>query len=78
MILVGSESGENIQFSIIYKTSLFKKKTIESMIGHFNEVLGEIITNPNNKLEDVVVSHDLIAAQSRALMEDRGDFGFGK
>lgn len=76
MILTGSESGENIHFSINYKTSLFKRKTIESIGRNFNEVLSEIVNDRNIKLVDIAISHGLMAAKSHALIEDRGDFGF--
>jgi iturin family lipopeptide synthetase B len=76
MILTGSESGENIHFSINYKTSLFKRKTIESIGKNFKEVIRAIVTDRNIKLRDIAISHGLIAAKSQALIEDRGDFGF--
>jgi len=76
MIFTGSESGENIHFSINYKTSLFKRKTIESIGKNFKEVLRAIVTDRNIKMEDIAISHGLIAVKSQALIEDRGDFGF--
>ena len=76
MILTGSESGENIHFSINYKTSLFKRKTIESIGKNFKEVLRAIVTDRYIKLKDIAISHGLIAAKSPVLIEDRGDFGF--
>jgi hypothetical protein len=76
IILTGSESRENIHFSIIYKTSLFKRKTIESISRDFSEVLRAIAADRNIKLEDISISHGLMAAKSHALIEDRGDFGF--
>lgn len=63
-------------FMFNYKSSLFKRETIESMAGNFKEVLSAVMKNPGIKLGDIVVSHDLLAAGSNGLLEDGGDFGF--
>jgi len=76
IILTSTEFGGKMTFSINYRTSLFKRETIESMSGNFKEVLSAVLKDPGIKLGDIVISHDLLAAVPRSLLEDRGDFGF--
>lgn len=76
IILTSTELGGKMTFSINYRTSLFKRETIESMSMNFKEVLSAVIKNPGSKLGDITISHDLLAAGSQSLLDDRGDFGF--
>jgi amino acid adenylation domain-containing protein len=47
------ERGENIHFSIEYYTSIFKQRTIVSLIRHFKKVIKAVVTNPGIKLKDI-------------------------
>ncbi|MCP5105930.1 MAG: hypothetical protein GY950_21260, partial [bacterium] len=76
LILNAGEAGGIMHFLIIYKTSLFKKETIESLGKNFTEVLSAVVNDRTVKLEEISISHDFIAAKSQSLIEDQGDFGF--
>jgi len=47
------EIDDEIIFSIEYGTKLFKKKTIERMIGHLSKLLNDITENPIMKLSEL-------------------------
>jgi amino acid adenylation domain-containing protein len=76
IILTGTESMGKISFLINYRTSLFKRETIESMSENFKEVLLAILKYPEIKLDEIAICHDLLAARSHGFLEDEGDFGF--
>ena len=69
------DSDDSINMWLTYSTRLFKRSTIEKIKIHFVEILGQVVKNPDIKLEDIVISHGL-AAESDFLRDDNGDFGF--
>jgi amino acid adenylation domain-containing protein len=75
-ILTGTESAGKMNFFINYSTSLFKRETVERMVGGFTEVISGVVKNPDLTLEDIAVSYDLLEAAPGLQMGDRGDFGF--
>jgi tyrocidine synthetase-3 len=76
MILTGTETNGTTGFFINYRTSLFKKKTIEKFAGNFQEVISGILENPGVKLADIAISYSLLEAGPTGFQEDQGDFGF--
>ena len=76
IILTGTELMGKIFFLFNYRTSLFKRETIESMSENFKEVLLAILKDPEIKLDEIVIFYDLLAARSHGFLEDGGDFGF--
>jgi amino acid adenylation domain-containing protein len=76
LILSGTETNGKMSFFINYRTSLFKRKTIEQFIGSFKEIISSLLKEPDIKLEDIAVSYHLLEAKPTVLFEDQGDFGF--
>ena len=68
--------GETLGFNVNYRTSLFKKETIEMFIGYFKEIVSIVIENRDIKLKDIRLSSDLGTVTSDLLQRDQGDFGF--
>ncbi|WP_257148234.1 non-ribosomal peptide synthetase, partial [Bacillus cereus] len=44
---------ETLQFTVEYKSSLFKEITIKKMANHYNHILQQIISNPDCLLDDI-------------------------
>jgi hypothetical protein len=70
------ESNGNIRIILRYYTSLFKRSTIEKMLGHYVEIAEQVVTNPGIKCEDIVVSLDISPVQSNILADVQGEFDF--
>ena len=70
------EKNSSIFFSVGYSTELFKKSTIEAMIEHFQEILAIVLENPNIKLSDIILSHELLTVKGNIFLEEQVDFGF--
>jgi amino acid adenylation domain-containing protein len=76
LLLHGYEAGEKLGLSFQYRTKLFKEETMRMLIRNFKEVVSTVINNKNIRLQDIKISHDLLALESVSLQEDEGDFGF--
>jgi amino acid adenylation domain-containing protein len=55
LTLVGFEAEEGLVFMFEYCTKLFKKETIERIIGYFTKSLAEIIKDPRKKLAEIEI-----------------------
>ncbi|MBX4267646.1 AMP-binding protein, partial [Clostridium estertheticum] len=53
LTLSATEIGEEIIFNMEYCTKLYKKETIERLIGHFLNILKEVAENPKIKLSEI-------------------------
>ena len=76
LVLNATETNEKMSFFINYRTSIFKRETIEQIIGSFKEIISSVLKEPDTKLEDMAVSYHLLEAEPADLLEDQGDFGF--
>jgi amino acid adenylation domain-containing protein len=76
LILNGSESGEKLTFSFLYRTKLFKEETVQMLIRNFKEVVTIVLDNQNIRLKNIEISHDLMAVEPVSVQEDEGDFKF--
>jgi amino acid adenylation domain-containing protein len=70
------EGGDFINLNFNYPVALFKQSTVETMAGHFVEILDQVMENRNIKLRDIAISHDLITADTNVLQESNASFGF--
>ncbi|MGD2085951.1 MAG: amino acid adenylation domain-containing protein [Candidatus Aminicenantes bacterium] len=76
LILTGSKTNEKMSFFINYRTSLFKRESIEQITRGFRQIISGLLKEPDIKLEDIAVSYNLLEANPADLLEDQGDFGF--
>ena len=53
MTLFAEEKGEEIKFEVEYCTRLFKRETMERMIGHFKNIVKSVAENPEIKLCEI-------------------------
>jgi non-ribosomal peptide synthetase component F len=74
--IFAEDAGAEISFIFQYSTTLFKRETIRRYIQYFNEILTAALADPNKKLQDFVVSHDLLTAKLSADSAQFEDFGF--
>jgi amino acid adenylation domain-containing protein len=78
LILIGNEVKGQVYFTLIYKTALFTKDTIDRYMNYFLEILDMVLgsDNLNLKLDHIIVSHDLKESEVTVLDEALGDFEF--
>lgn len=55
---------DRIYVGIEYATSIFRSRTIEDFLEYFKEIVSVILKDANIKLEDIVISHKLLAVEA--------------
>jgi len=70
------ELADKLVFVIDYSTGLFKKETIEKLIGYLNEIVAAVTGNIDTPLKDIKISHALLAAKTHIIDDAREDFKF--
>lgn len=64
MLTAYRKGNQAIDMVIEYPVSLFKEETIERFSGYFNEITEAICKNPETRIVDIRVSHDLVHVES--------------
>jgi acyl carrier protein len=59
------EARDAAGMSLQYKTSLFKRRTIEKMNEHLLEIFQQVLENRDIRLGDIEISHDILAADTQ-------------
>jgi amino acid adenylation domain-containing protein len=67
IVLTGVETGSKIYFCFEYCTRLFKRETIEKMIGGFKQIVSVVIEEPGIKIKDIELEGDLMLLKRVAL-----------
>jgi non-ribosomal peptide synthetase component F len=70
------EAGDKIHVNLVYCTDLFKKETMERLIGYFKEIMACLSDDPGIRLADIVMAHHLEPAAHDRFEDDEQDFGF--
>jgi len=55
LTLEAEENGQEVEFTLEYSKKLFLPQTINRMIGHFLNILGQITDNPVQRLSDIEI-----------------------
>ena len=76
LTLDGYVAGRELKLSFEYNTRLFKKKTIQGLIGYFKEILRQVSIDSSIQLKDVYISHDFVEMNNNPFEDEPGDFGF--
>lgn len=58
------EDNSGVLFSLRYCTKLFKKQTMERLVGYYQEIIRIVLENKDIKLKDIKISHNLEAART--------------
>jgi tyrocidine synthetase III len=68
----------NKQISMVwnYPVALFRESTVAKMANHYIEILAQVLENREIKLRDILLSHELVAADTNILQEENVSFGF--
>lgn len=74
--LMGMEAEDRLLFTFQYCTKLFKQETVERYVKYFKEIICIVARDRDILLEDILISHDLLAPAQFAVEEEKGDFGF--
>jgi amino acid adenylation domain-containing protein len=75
-LLLTVSEGNELYLEFQYATELFKESTIRRLSEHCVEILKQVVENRNVKLEDIILSHDLLAANTEVTKESEISFGF--
>ena len=76
LYLEAFESPDKLTMSLTYAVALFEESTIEKIADHYIEILKQVVTDPDTKLEDLTISHGLLAVQSILSREESMSFEF--
>ena len=71
-----TDDGNCINYSIEYRRRLFKPETIERFAEYFNEITRMVVRNPDIRLKDIVIFHDLFDLELDMIVQDGKNFGF--
>lgn len=75
LVVQASENNGIISTALQYKTALFKKSTAQDMLGHYIEILTQVIENIDIPLEEIKITSRLQAATQKIAVE-KTTFGF--
>ncbi len=76
LAFIAVEAADQLFFSVLYRTRLFKEETIRQYFNHFKEIIAAVLKNKHIKLSDINISHDFLEPETTMLQEAEGDFGF--
>jgi acyl carrier protein len=65
-----------ITLLLTYATSLFARATAERLLAHYNEILAQVIANPNITLKNIEIYHSRVDLKSNPRRQEHDDFGF--
>jgi len=69
MMIVATEHNDKLTFRIKFKTTLFKKETIQRFISYFHRIIEIVIENPLIQLKTVEIATDDEKARLNTLIE---------
>ncbi|MCP5106412.1 MAG: non-ribosomal peptide synthetase, partial [bacterium] len=75
-VLYVTEKPEGPYLSLTYDAGLFKEETIERFYRYLDDICTIVAENPDIKLKDIMVSHELTPATAAVIESEEGDFGF--
>jgi polyketide synthase PksJ len=70
------EDGPGINMTLEFAATLFKPSSIEKMLEHYIEILGQVGENHRRILKDITISHRLTVPDANIFHEAQVDFGF--
>jgi iturin family lipopeptide synthetase A len=74
LTLIGSERENHLYFKVEYCTKLFKKESIQQLIGYLKKAISSVLKNPEQKLFEI----EIIAEQEKnQLLYEFNDTGTG-
>jgi amino acid adenylation domain-containing protein len=76
MGLAVKELENSLPCQIIFSTTLFKPSTIEEIKEYYINILNQVLINQDIKLADIVISDDLLTAQSNILLKEDNEYAF--
>ncbi|OUS00632.1 hypothetical protein A9Q81_10395 [Gammaproteobacteria bacterium 42_54_T18] len=51
--LYAKQIGKGLQFYMVYNADLFKRSTVERLLGHLNQYLDAVVSNPVSRIYDI-------------------------
>ncbi len=73
--LIAEEDGDRLSFKFEYSTRLFLQDTIERFAGYMQDIISDVLANPDKKLSDITIAHHLAEPEPVYLAGARGEFG---
>ncbi len=75
LLLNANEVNGSLAMSLEYSTQLYKETTAQKMAKHYVEILEQVLENNEDILiQDIMISHELIAASPDITLREQGDF----
>ncbi len=76
LILTAFEGDDRVNLKLQYATALYNRTKGEKMAKHYIDILEQVLENPDIRLEDIKISHSLIAAKTSSREQTADIFGF--
>ena len=73
---IAYETGDGINLEMLYKAALFKFSTLEKILGHYIEILRQLVEDEEVKLKEILLSYDALDARIKATDDDYNNFAF--
>ncbi|MCE5167973.1 amino acid adenylation domain-containing protein [Paenibacillus profundus] len=73
--LIAEEDGERLSFKFEYSTCLFQRETIERFAAYMQDIVSDVLANPDKQLKDIAIAHHLAEPEPVFLAGARGEFG---
>ncbi|MCY9513728.1 hybrid non-ribosomal peptide synthetase/type I polyketide synthase [Paenibacillus apiarius] len=73
--LIAEEDGERLSFKFEYSTRLFQRDTIERFAAYMQDIVSDVLANPEKKLKDIAIAHHLAEPEPVFLAGAQGEFG---
>lgn len=67
---------KKLRISLEYSTRLFKRQTVQEMVGHYIEILKQVTSDREIVIGDILLSHKFNKAETTILSDDHEDFVF--
>jgi amino acid adenylation domain-containing protein len=70
------DGGSRFEVGFGYSTQLFKEDTVERFMAYFREIVASVLKDPDIKLGDIEIAHDLKAISSDLYIGEENTFEF--
>lgn len=76
LFFITNESENTIEVLVEYDTTIFKKSTIEKIIGHYREILSRVLEKKDIQLKDITLFSTFLKVDNRVEKDELSNFGF--
>lgn len=76
LVLTATPSGDTIMLQLEYSVALFQAASAEAIVRYYEEIIRQIVDNPNVSINEISLSHNLLTADVEVSAKEYIEFGF--